>query len=213
MLQQTTVEKAEKRFGFLDNLFEDSNGKGELKKDTDFLSDDYAAAIRIAANLSSNAKWIPYPFLQNRIRKIADEMRTQSELFRSKISELGGQLPQVAVDNRDLLEFRQNVKRLVKDMEEHAADFILHVQKIAHRRPTRHFPFGFPSCQCHISFLLFVFTPSIVQPMCRQKGLKCTNKTTTLIHSQIILDKLYHKCDKKRKTAASPMSSCQSRFT
>ncbi|MCL4512034.1 MAG: hypothetical protein M1470_13330 [Bacteroidetes bacterium] len=121
MLQQTTVEKAEKRFGFLDNLFEDSNGKGELKKDTDFLSDDYAAAIRIAANLSSNAKWIPYPFLQNRIRKIADEMRTQSELFRSKISELGGQLPQVAVDNRDLLEFRQNVKRLVKDMEEHAA--------------------------------------------------------------------------------------------
>ncbi len=121
MLQQTTVHKNLRRFGLLNTFFQDSTEKRELNKDIKFLSDDYTALVKIAANLSSHVKWIPYPFLLNRIKKIAEEIRALGEILRAKISELGGQVPQVTTENRDVREFRQNVKRLVEDMEEHAA--------------------------------------------------------------------------------------------
>ncbi|MCL4539882.1 MAG: hypothetical protein M1378_09870 [Bacteroidetes bacterium] len=121
MLQQTTVSKGAKRFGWLDGVFHDTSEKKEIACDIAFLCDDYAAAVRIAANLSSHSRWIPYPFLSTRLKKIAEEMRAQAEALRIKIAELDGQLPQVSMENRDLMEFRQNVKRLVGDMEEHAS--------------------------------------------------------------------------------------------
>ncbi|MCL5266804.1 MAG: hypothetical protein M1469_01725 [Bacteroidetes bacterium] len=121
MLQHTTVSKADKRFGWFDGLFGDTSEKKEIARDIDLLCNDYAAAVRIAANLSSHSKWIPYPFLSNRLKGIAEEIRSQAEALRAKIAELNGQLPPVSVENRDVLGFRQNVKRLVHDMEEHAS--------------------------------------------------------------------------------------------
>ncbi len=128
MLQQTTPSKTEKRFGLLNSLFGDTSEKKELARGIELLSDDYAAAVRIAANLSSHSRWIPYPFLLNRLRKIAEEMRGHAEALRTKIAQLGGQTPQVPVENRDVLEFRQNIKRLVSDMEDHASrsEILLH---------------------------------------------------------------------------------------
>ena len=121
MLQQTLVDKNVRRFGLLSRFFQDSTEKRELNRDIKFLGDDYTAIVKIAANLSSHVKWIPYPFLLNRIKKIAEELRALGEVLRYKMSELGGQVAQVSAESRELHDFRQNVKRLVGDMEEHAA--------------------------------------------------------------------------------------------
>lgn len=120
MLQQTTAERSHHMFTFLDSLSAGASDKKEHQRILSYLSVDYAAAVRIAANLSSHARWIPYPFLVNRLKEIADEMRAQAEVIRAKVVELGGNAPLVNVDSREAVEFRQNVKRLVKDMEEHA---------------------------------------------------------------------------------------------
>ncbi len=102
------------------------------RKDLDlilnFLSQDYSAAVKVASNLGSHSRWIPYPFLSNRLKKIAEEVRTQAELFRAEIVILGGQAPQVEVEEREPLEFRENIKRLVHDVEVHAtlADELAH---------------------------------------------------------------------------------------
>ncbi len=121
MLQQTTVSKTGKRFSWFDGLFEDTSDTKELMLALGFLGDDHAAAVRLAANLSSHSRWIPYPFLSNRLKAVAEELRGQAEAFRAKIAELNGQPPQVSVENRDLQGFRQNVKRMVGDMEEHTS--------------------------------------------------------------------------------------------
>ena len=121
MLQQTTSEKKEKRSGILGRLMMGQSENRETTRDLEYLSEDYEAMSRIAANLSSHSRRIPYPFLQNRIKTLAEEVRALSEMIRSKIMSLGGKLPQVAVENRDVLEFRQNIKRLVRDMEEHSS--------------------------------------------------------------------------------------------
>ena len=121
MLQQTAAAKTDRRLGWFDGLFADTSEKKEIERDLSFLADDYTAFVRIGSNLSSHSRWVPYPFLTNRLRKVADELRTQAELVRAKIAALGGQVPQVSIENRELLEFRQNVRRLVKDMEEHAS--------------------------------------------------------------------------------------------
>jgi len=121
MIQQTVVPEVESGLDFLGEFFKGSDEKAGRKKIIEFLSDDYSAAVRIAANLSSHSKWIPYQFLLNRLKRIADEVRTQADIFRAELAELGGQIPQVSMENRDLLEFRQNVKRLVTDVEEHSS--------------------------------------------------------------------------------------------
>ncbi len=120
MLQQTATEKSHRKFSFLDGISAGYAGRREHEKDVKYLEDDYSAALRLAANLSSHAKWIPYPFLVNRLRKVADEVRAQAEVMRTKIVELGGSVPQVNIDSREDVEFKDNVKRLVKDMEQHA---------------------------------------------------------------------------------------------
>jgi hypothetical protein len=121
MLQQTATDRTHSKLSFLDRFSVGYAGRREQEKDVKYLEEDYAAALRLAANLSSHAKWIPYPFLVNRLRKIADDVRAQAEAMRTKIVELGGTVPQVNIDSREDAEFRENVKRLVKDMEEHAS--------------------------------------------------------------------------------------------
>ena len=120
MLQQPKLEKKENRTGILGRLTFRSVESREAEKDLEYLAEDYEAMSRIAANLSSHARWIPYPFLRDRIRSLAEEVRALSELIRANILGLGGKVPQVALENRDVLEFRQNVMRLVRDMEEHS---------------------------------------------------------------------------------------------
>ncbi len=121
MLQQTTVENKSRKAGLLSDLSTGSVDKKEQKKVLEYLAEDYIAAFSIAANLSSHGKWIPYPFLTDRLKKLADEMRAQGELLRAKLTELGGAIPQLSTGNREDVDFRQNVKRLVGDMEDHAS--------------------------------------------------------------------------------------------
>lgn len=121
MLQQNVAEKSHHRLAFLESLSASQTDKREHEKILSLLSDDYSAAVRLAANLSSHSKWIPYPFLLNRLKDIADGVRGQAELIRGAIVRLGGTIPQVASETRDDVDFRQNIKRLVGDMEAHAS--------------------------------------------------------------------------------------------
>ena len=127
MVQQTTIRKNNEGLAFLERIFGNSAVNGEVKRSIGFLRDDYAAAMKIAGNLYSHAKWIPYPFLVDRIKRISDEVKLHAEIFRAKIIELGGQIPQATLESRDASKsnydghaFGQNVKRLVADMEEHS---------------------------------------------------------------------------------------------
>ncbi|HUI29941.1 MAG TPA: hypothetical protein VLX91_06970 [Candidatus Acidoferrales bacterium] len=132
MVQESSVRKAGRGFGFLESLFEDAN-RSESKKDLEFLRKDYVDLIALSASLSSHSKWIPYLFLIERIKKTADELRGISELLRGKILELGGQVPTDAsgmlsphdnsLNDGSAANYlsRQNVKRLVKDMEVHSS--------------------------------------------------------------------------------------------
>ncbi len=135
MVQQTSIQKNDNQVGFFRRIFKDSTVNGELRRSIEFLLEDYTAANKIAANLSSRSKWIPYPFLVDHTKKIADEMRVQGEIFREKIIELGGQVPQVNLENREFSErnnsgeeVRQNIRRLIMDMEEHSTrcDTLIH---------------------------------------------------------------------------------------
>ncbi len=115
------AEKSHHRLAFLESLSVSHSDKREHEKILNILSDDYSAFMRLAANLSSHSKWIPYPFLLNRLKNIADEVRGQAELIRGAIVRLGGPIPQVTSETRDDVDFRQNIKRLVGDMEAHAS--------------------------------------------------------------------------------------------
>lgn len=121
MLQQTAAENKTRKSGLLSSLSTGHVETKEKKKIIGYLTEDYIAAFNIAANLSSHGKWIPYPFLADRLKKISDELRVQGELFRAKLTLLGGTVPQLATENREDGDFRQNVRRLVKDMEDHAS--------------------------------------------------------------------------------------------
>ena len=132
MVQQTAVLKNGRLSTFWDGLFGGNEDSIEAKKDIEFLTRDYIDFTGLASNLSSHSKWIPYPFLIDRIKRIADEVRAFAELSRAKVSELGGQIPPVTnadpaihrpgeihpQTNYDLL--GQNIKRLVHDMESHS---------------------------------------------------------------------------------------------
>ncbi len=127
MVQQTSVQKDNNRAGFFKRIFTDSAAKGEEKREIVFLLEDYMTANKIASNLSSHSKWIPYPFLVDHVKKISDEMRGQAEIFRQKIIELGGQVSQINLESREVSRrdnsgegLRQNIKSLVMDMEEHS---------------------------------------------------------------------------------------------
>jgi predicted translin family RNA/ssDNA-binding protein len=121
MPQQTATVKSHRKFSFLDSFSVGHAGRIEQEKDVKYLEEDYSAALKLAANLSSHVKWIPYPFLVNRLRKVADDVRSQAEVMRTKIVELGGTVPQVNIESREDVEFRENVKRLVRDMEEYSS--------------------------------------------------------------------------------------------
>lgn len=138
MVHQTTIQRAGNRLKFLDDLFGDEGKGSELRRDTEFLINDYAGFTNIAADLSSHSKWIPYSFLIDRIKKIADEIRGFADLLRGKIVELGGQIPSDALrsfvtrddagdgsrelqhrTSYDLL--KQDIKRLLSDVGEHSS--------------------------------------------------------------------------------------------
>ncbi len=144
MVQQTSIQKT--RLKFIDDLFGDQTDRREIKKDIDFLIKDYTGFIGLAASLSSHSKWIPYPFLIDRIKKVADELRSFADLLRGKILDLGGQIPPGAMrsaggrdevvnpqelqSRTDNYLSRENVGHLVKDMEEHSSRWeILQHQK------------------------------------------------------------------------------------
>lgn len=134
MLQQSAAEKKHNRSAFFHDLSAVRVDRREHQKILEYLGQDYTAAFSIAANLSWHSKWIPYAFLTNRLKKIADEMRAQGEMLRAKLTEVGGTVPQISSQSREDAGFRQNVRRLVKDMENHAtrSEILIHQRNDIH---------------------------------------------------------------------------------
>ncbi len=142
MVQQTTIRQSKNSPAFFNRVFGEWTKNREGRRSIAFLSEDYTAAMKLAAELTSHSKWIPYPFLVDHLKKISDELRGHAEIFRAKIIELGGQIvPErttsagIASDSRPSSEKAQaghdrhglgisqggNAKKLVADMEEHSA--------------------------------------------------------------------------------------------
>jgi len=137
MVQATKIQKNVSRLRFLDSLIGNEGDGSELRKDIEFLVQDYVASINLAVKLSSHSKWIPYPFIIERTKEIAEELRGFADIFRLKVIELGGQIPPDASKSSTLHEdsaagaygsgssegydlLKQNIRRLVKDVEEHS---------------------------------------------------------------------------------------------
>ncbi|MGC8594591.1 MAG: hypothetical protein ACP5MI_03195 [Candidatus Kryptoniota bacterium] len=102
---------------FFDFFSESAFKKREIQRTVKLLQQDYLTALKISSNLSMHVKWIPYPFLQERVRKISESLRKQSELLREQITKLGGELPQFSSEQPTLYDHRQNVKKLVQELE------------------------------------------------------------------------------------------------
>jgi|GEM_PF-5983885 hypothetical protein len=114
---ETWAQNQEKKMSFLDFLSDSAFKRREIQKTIKLLQMDYLTTLRISSNLSVHAKWIPYPFLQERVRKISESLRKQSELLREQIIKLGGELPPLSSEQISLSDHRQNVKKLVQELE------------------------------------------------------------------------------------------------
>jgi HSP20 family protein len=116
-IMETWAQNQEKKMSFLDFLSDSAFKRREIQKTIKLLQMDYLTTLRISSNLSVHAKWIPYPFLQERVRKISESLRKQSELLREQIIKLGGELPPLSSEQISLSDHRQNVKKLVQELE------------------------------------------------------------------------------------------------
>lgn len=105
------------KLSFLDFLSDSAFERKEIQRTIKLLQQDYLTTLKISSNLSMHAKWIPYPFLQERVRKISESLRKQSELLREQITKLGGELPQFSSEQITWSDHAQNVKRLVQELE------------------------------------------------------------------------------------------------
>jgi hypothetical protein len=88
VVQSTTTQKRESRFKFLDGLFGNRGEERQSEDEFEILMRDSSVVAALANQLTSHSKWIPYPFLVDRLKKIADELRSFADLLRRRISEL-----------------------------------------------------------------------------------------------------------------------------
>jgi len=148
MVQQTRTQRTGNRFTRLAELFGSEPIRARVNRENDFLMQDFLEFSSLATNLTSHSRWIPYPFLVERVKKLSDEIRTLAEVVRVKVVELGGQISSDALrvpiahdpenDTRELQDsgsygyLKQNVGRLVRDMQTHSnlCDTLQHQKNI-----------------------------------------------------------------------------------
>ena len=79
------------------------------------LREEYVDEARDAAQLEEHAKRMPYPHFRERLHKIAEEEKAHVEWLRTKILELGGEIPAVSV----IIKTGRNAwENLLMDVEE-----------------------------------------------------------------------------------------------
>ncbi len=107
--------------------------KEELIK---ILSDDYSKEIAIAKMMDEHAEMIPFDFLKERLKKIAQEEKAHAEKLKHKIIELGGSVnPTLKIyDVKSVsIHSEKGFRKLIADLEfdkEIYEDYIAQINKI-----------------------------------------------------------------------------------
>lgn len=107
--------------------------KEELLK---ILNDNYSKELAIAKMMDEHAEMIPFDFLKERLKKLAEEERTHAEKLKQKIIELGGTVnpsPKIYDIKTSSIHSEKGFRKLVADLEfdkEIYEDYIAQINRI-----------------------------------------------------------------------------------
>ncbi len=107
--------------------------KEELLK---ILNDDYSKEITIAKMMDEHAEMIPFDFLKEKLKKLAEEERAHAEKLKQKIIELGGTVnpsPKIYDIRASSIHNERGFRKLVADLEldkEIYEDYIAQINRI-----------------------------------------------------------------------------------
>lgn len=100
------------------------------------LSENYSKEITIAKMMDEHAEIIPFDFLKDKLKKIAEEERKHAEKFKQKIAELGGSVnPSAKIYDvkTGSIHNEKGFRKLVADLEfdkEIYEDYISQINRI-----------------------------------------------------------------------------------
>jgi bacterioferritin len=131
------LQSQEKRKGLIEtlkNLFLPYiSEREELIK---LLNENYSKEVAIAKMMDEHAEMIPFDFLKERLKRVAEEERKHAEMLRQKIAELGGSVnptPKVFEIKTDSIHNEKGFRKLIADLEfdkEIYEDYISQINKI-----------------------------------------------------------------------------------
>jgi bacterioferritin (cytochrome b1) len=107
--------------------------KEELLK---ILNDNYSKELAIAKMMSEHAEMIPFDFLRERLKKLAEEEKTHAEKLKQKIVELGGAVnpsPKIYEIKTSSIHSEKGFRKLIADLEfdkEIYEDYIAQINRI-----------------------------------------------------------------------------------
>ncbi len=107
--------------------------KEELLK---ILNDDYSKELTIAKMMDEHAEMIPFDFLKEKLKKLAEEERTHAEKLKQKIIEIGGTVnpsPKIYDIRASSIHNERGFRKLVADLEldkEIYEDYIAQINRI-----------------------------------------------------------------------------------
>lgn len=91
--------------------------KEEIMK---ILNEDYSKEIALAKMMEEHSEMIPFDFLREKLRKVAEEERLHAEKLKQKIIELGGSvnpLPRILDVKMETIHDQKGFRKLVADLE------------------------------------------------------------------------------------------------
>ncbi len=100
------------------------------------LNEDYSKEIALAHMIDEHAEIIPFDFLREKLKKIAEEERKHAEKLRQKIAELGGTVnpsPKIFEIKTSSIHNEKGFRKLVADLEfdkEIYEDYIAQINRI-----------------------------------------------------------------------------------
>ncbi len=107
--------------------------KEELLK---ILNESYSKELAIAKMMDEHAEMIPFDFLRERLKKLAEEEKTHAEKLKQKIIELGGTIspsPKIYDIKTSSIHSEKGFRKLVADLEfdkEIYEDYIAQINRI-----------------------------------------------------------------------------------
>ena len=107
--------------------------KEELIK---ILNENYSKEVAIAKMMDEHSEIIPFDFLRERLKRVAEDERRHAEMLRQKIIEFGGSvnpMPKIFDIKTDSIHTEKGLRKLIADLEfdkEIYEDYISQINKI-----------------------------------------------------------------------------------